>query len=283
MLLYVNNFWHGFIEKTDPINITFFIKLFISVFNKNILITSNVNDADILLECIFTTNTLINYKHWKYSFLFTGESYLSKNNLHLFSCILGFKETSENYVKCPLFIPYINCNSYYYYPVSQIPNNSICSVISHPLGLIRNKFLDKLEKRITINHGGKFRNNIGNNISGGYDSDNLLNFYKNHKFVICMENSQESYYITEKIINGFRAGIVPIYWGSPNVTKYFNHNRFLQLKSDSDSDIDEIINKILNMTDNEYLSMINEPIFIKNNDELLSELISDIKSCLHLS
>ena len=98
-----------------------------------------------------------------------------------------------------------------------------------------------------------------------------------------MENNQESYYITEKIINGFRAGIVPIYWGTPNVTKYFNPNRFLQLKSDSDSDINEIINKIINMTDDEYISMINTPIFIKNNDELLSELISDIKSCLHLS
>jgi hypothetical protein len=90
-----------------------------------------------------------------------------------------------------------------------------------------------------------------------------------------MENEQQDYYITEKIINGFRAGIIPIYWGSPNISNYFNPSRFLCVENEES--IDLIIDRILNMTDDEYLKIVNEPIFLK--DDYLSEVIEDSK-CL---
>ena len=76
MKLFVYGFWSGFIDKTNPVNISFFIDLFKNVFNKDIEI-GNFNDSDILLETIFENKTFLFDKQWKYTFLFSGESKLN--------------------------------------------------------------------------------------------------------------------------------------------------------------------------------------------------------------
>jgi len=42
-----------------------------------------------------------------------------------------------------------------------------------------------------------------------------------------MENTNSKGYITEKIINAFAAGAVPIYYGTPEVFDLFNRNAFI--------------------------------------------------------
>ena len=49
----------------------------------------------------------------------------------------------------------------------------------------------------------------------------------NARFVLTMENTKVSGYITEKIVNGFLAGSVPIYWGTLEVFKLFNKKAFV--------------------------------------------------------
>jgi hypothetical protein len=92
-----------------------------------------------------------------------------------------------------------------------------------------------------------------------------------------MENSQEEYYITEKLYNAMRAGIVPVYWGSPNVTKYFNPNRFLHVRSEYD--IGSVIHRMLSMKDEEYLSMVQEPIFVEGMNGY-ADAVRDTKSLI---
>lgn len=41
---------------------------------------------------------------------------------------------------------------------------------------------------------------------------------KQYRFAIAYENSLETGYITEKLWDCFAAGVVPIYWGAPNIT-----------------------------------------------------------------
>jgi len=43
-----------------------------------------------------------------------------------------------------------------------------------------------------------------------------------YRFSIVVENSQGAKYFTEKIIDCFRTGTIPIYWGCPNIDKYFD-------------------------------------------------------------
>ena len=284
MNVYFHNFWTGFLDSSDPINVSFFIKLLENVFNDDIIICNTPNETDILVESIFGQGSILKDKYWKYTFLFTGEAYYTTvlcNQLELYSCVLGFNNTAKNFVECPLFIPYMICNKHTYTPFIQIPEENKASVvISNTLGCVRNKFLDALDKNMDVMYGGSFKNNIGGKINGAYNSNNLLSFYRNTKFSITMENSCKDYYITEKILNGFAAGNIPVYWGSPNVTRYFNPKRFLELKTDSDIDIQELITKMVNITDKEYLDMINEPIFNDDIDVLFNNLVNSIKSTL---
>jgi len=55
---------------------------------------------------------------------------------------------------------------------------------------------------------------------------------KNYRFAICYENCQGvKGYITEKIFDCFQAGVVPIYWGAPNVTDYIPSDCFIDRRN----------------------------------------------------
>lgn len=273
----------GFIDKTDPVNVSFFIKLLERVYNTNIEISNNIHNSDILVESVFGNFSYIYQKRWKATFLFTGESYYSdfcKKNIDKYTCVLGFESTHKNFVECPLFLAYILCNSCDFTPNNDLPSNTASVVISNGSGRERNLFLEELEKHIPVFYGGAYKNNIGTQISGTYNSNNLIDFYKKTKFVVTMENSRKDYYITEKLINGFRSGVIPIYWGSPYITKYFNSKRFLILDDINENTINTLINRIKNISDDEYLSIINEPIFNISVNDLFDNVVESIKKLL---
>ena len=77
-------------------------------------------------------------------------------------------------------------------------------------------FFDKLSTYKQVSSGGRFRNNIG-----GAVADKKA-FQADHKFAIAFENTSYDGYCTEKLMEAFAAGTIPIYWGDPNVAKDFN-------------------------------------------------------------
>jgi hypothetical protein len=277
-----NGFWQGFFEKTDPIHVGFFLKLLTDVFNEDIELSFNIDDADILMESIFTNTTYINHKDWKASFLFTGESYYAQcmnNNLSQYTCILGFNPTINNFVEFPFYIVYLKSfPNMTFEPTKTIKNNYTAAVISNGSLNERTAFLEKLESRLPVLYGGSYKNNIGKKIEGNFSSDNLLNFYKNTKFVITMENTKIGHYITEKLINGFRAGTIPIYWGSQHISKHFNSKRFLILEDTTESSINAVIDRMVNMSNEEYFKIVNEPIFNIDINTVYENAINNIKN-----
>ena len=52
---------------------------------------------------------------------------------------------------------------------------------------------------------------------------------ENYKFSIAIEGFIKEEYISEKIINSFLSGSIPIYNGSPSINKYFNKNSFINI------------------------------------------------------
>jgi hypothetical protein len=289
--VYFNNFWPGFLEGKNPNTVLFFIELFKKVFNTEVIIVNNYLNANILCECAPCSldRSLLYRKKWDYSFLATGESIMRTSgkleHYKDFSCFLsGLRpESNLNQVIFPLFKSYLFCNSNKWKePVNKVPSNMVCAIIGNPNGIVRNKFLDVLEKKISVKYGGSFRNNIGYKVGGDHNSEELINFIRQHKFVVTMENYEEDYYITEKICNGLFAGVIPIYWGSPNITEYFNEDRFLHLKDDSDGEINKIIDEMLNMSDETYLKKVNSQIFKNgNNDNFIESIVNDIKYCIN--
>ena len=43
-----------------------------------------------------------------------------------------------------------------------------------------------------------------------------------YHYSIVIENAQEPYYFTEKIIDAMMCNTIPIYWGTPNIGDYFD-------------------------------------------------------------
>lgn len=62
------------------------------------------------------------------------------------------------------------------------------------------------------------------------DWSNLTDVYKDYRFVIAMENRDAPGYITEKLMNVFISGAIPIYWGNNDtVLRFFNPKAFINV------------------------------------------------------
>lgn len=283
MKLFAYGFWSGFFEKTNPTDITFFMDLFKKVFDTDIEL-GNFEESDILLETIFENNTYLYAKKWSYSFLFSGESRLNKFHKD-YTCILYGQKNHDNIINVPLFIPMLYCANNIdkinqSKTITKIPNKNICAIISNSAGKERNFFLEKLEKIISVHYAGNYKNNIPV-IKEQYNTQEFIDFVSQYKFIISMENSREETYITEKILHGFNAETIPVYWGSLNVCDYFNEERFLNISDINDADI--FINKIVEIIndDNKYLEIVNKPIYNNNKlDRTFDLIVNDIQNLI---
>ena len=60
---------------------------------------------------------------------------------------------------------------------------------------------------------------------GGYKKvDNKITALKDYYFSVTIENCREDYYFSEKLIDCFMSGTVPIYWGCPSIGNFFDMN-----------------------------------------------------------
>ena len=290
--VYFHNFWDGFIERTDTMDCSFFMKLLEKTYERPIHISKSPDNADILVESIFGYMSYLNYKKWKGTFLFTGEPHYGNiQNVDKYDCVLGFEETSGNFVQCPLYIIFLMSNSEIMNQLTSTavssrnqimppPPNRASVILSKVHGNERLAFMNHLEKKMPVYYGGKYKNNIGRIVSGHCNSPEMPDFYRRGKFAITMENGDKPHYITEKIVNGFRAGVIPVYWGSENISEYFNPRRFLRLKSASQEDMDELAKRMVSMTNQEYVDIINEPILVRSISDVCEEILVSVKKIL---
>jgi hypothetical protein len=51
---------------------------------------------------------------------------------------------------------------------------------------------------------------------------------------VVIENCREEGYFTEKILDAFRCGSVPVYWGAPDIERYFDPRGMVVCTSESD-------------------------------------------------
>ena len=85
----------------------------------------------------------------------------------------------------------------------------------------RNQFFDCLSAYKHVASGGRFRNNVGGPVA------DKLEFLKGFRFSIAFENCSHPGYATEKIVQAFGAGNIPIYWGDPQIAETFNPESFV--------------------------------------------------------
>ncbi len=110
-----------------------------------------------------------------------------------------------------------------------------------------------------INSGGRIFNSYG-----GKRVDSKRDFEAKHKFSIACENSSHKGYTTEKILQSFAAGTVPIYWGNTEVGKDFNKAAFID--ANDFSSLGDLVSYIeeVDRDPELYQTYLREPAFPKN-------------------
>jgi len=286
--IYVNGFWNGFVEKTDANHIEFFENILKKTKLSNYKITNDIYKANVLLESCFG-NSVLGAKSWKHSIFYSGEPFASNVNEYRVNknkvdhtkeaykssnikhdIVLFSEHTNNNIINLPLFVYYIYGNNFIDKLISRplitkVPKHFCCFIVSNGQSDTRNKMFEVLNSYKKVHSYGKFANNMGMNLKFDYWTEGFRRFISNYKFIICFENSKFGTYSTEKIINPYLAGIIPIYWSSHEIKNVINENSMLFLEDETDTSFQNILEKVkeLDCSDEKYLEYINRPFFNK--------------------
>lgn len=141
----------------------------------------------------------------------------------------------------------------------------------------KNKLISIIASSKNITDGHKLRHQViskyCNNIDvygRGYNPVNIkTEALKDYMFSIVIENSKKDYYFTEKLIDCFRTGTIPIYYGCPSINNFFDINGLITFNT-----IHELSHILDNFCKSEYYySKLDS---IKNNfEESKKYLISE--------
>jgi len=238
--------------------------------NKNIIWINN-NKANIIVRSHFLWEEPVWNNKKKFYIYWSGESYPINNikynskSLYIYSF---FKDNIYWVPYCSIIFNYKESQKIYPFNIDR----KLCGYCNSNPVKFREDFIDLLADKDTTNGVYALGKCIGTSkkitkkkLDGGYSTQEMYKEYSNYAFIICMENSIENGYITEKILNGYKAGSIPIYWGdSKTAKKLFNPKSFICV-NDYNS-IEECIDYILNLYNdkNNLTKMANEPMFTDN-------------------
>ena len=129
----------------------------------------------------------------------------------------------------------------------------------------RNKFINELNKYKLIDMGGKYKNNIGGLVK------NKVQFLSSYKFSISIENSEGDGYLTEKIVDSFYSGTIPIYYGDYMVDEYINQKAYILIRGEKDIKKKIEYIKMIDNDDKIYKNLLKENVLIDNNISVKAE------------
>lgn len=93
---------------------------------------------------------------------------------------------------------------------------------------------------------------------------NKFDVAKSYKFIICFENGIYPGYVTEKLLDAYVCGAIPIYWGDLGKNSILNPKAFINY-NDFES-LEKMTNFINGMSEEELLSMAEEPLLLRKPD-----------------
>jgi hypothetical protein len=138
--------------------------------------------------------------------------------------------------------------------------NKFCSFVysNAKADAFRGEFCDQLALYKKVDSGGKYKNNIGGAVVSKYK------FEKEYKFSIAFENVSHPGYMTEKLMQSFAAGCIPIYWGDPLIGESFNTDAFVNVMDFPN--VQKAIEYIVYLDQDEkaYNAMIGKPALREN-------------------
>lgn len=106
----------------------------------------------------------------------------------------------------------------------------------------------------------KYKDKIDFIAGKGYEEiENKLIALKDFRYQITIENCNIDYYFTEKLIDCFITGTIPIYWGCPSIGKFFNLDGMFHFRN-----LNELESILKIVSEEDYNS---KKLYIKENFE----------------
>ena len=256
------------------------IKLIRNDLKGKINIEIDENNPDYLIYATFGCEHILYKFNNTINIAFFTENQLPDLNFADYAVGLGHINHLDRFFTFPYIVYDMNLRNITSRDIDIIRNNVLkfekrekfCAVlITNPVGF-RLYFLNELNKYKKIDMAGRFHNNVGEYVS------DKVKFLKKYKFSIAMENSEADGYASEKIIDSFLAGTIPIYYGDYMVDEYINPKSYILIKNELD--LENKINYIIQIDndDNLYRKIMKEKVFI--DDFFVDNIQNDRKKFL---
>jgi hypothetical protein len=218
--------------------------------------------------------------------LFIGENYRASNYPHDYS--ISFDPHSDTNYRLPLWQFYLilrpELKNILFGPrVKSETFDRFCSfTVSNPANFLRNGFYDQLNSYKRVHSYGRFKTNdfeLQRFSQGKYWRNAKYEFFSKykHKFALTYEHSSYPYYCTEKLMDGFLAGSMPIYWGDPKVGDDWNEIAFINVMKIKN--VIDVIKKI-DEFDDVFNFKYNQPIFTEEQKKRHLDNISNFETWL---
>jgi hypothetical protein len=146
---------------------------------------------------------------------------------------IGFDHVvDDRYLRYPLWAWYGWTNQLlhpYDENITEEQTDFCAFVVSNPDNRIRNQIFKELSRHRHVHSAGRLFNNdsIGSDGPPGQQSSATVSYMRRFQFTIAAENSSFPGYTTEKLMQAFVAGSIPIYWGDPLVDYDFDPRSFV--------------------------------------------------------
>lgn len=201
---------------------------------------------------------------------FTGECIVPDFNLCDYAMAFDHISFGDRYLRVPLYEVLHYKPKYQTLINGTIPVKSktdFCGfVVSNDQGMKERLQMYKLLSAYKkVESGGRYMNNIGGPIKDKFAFD------QSHKFSLAFENCSHKGYTTEKIVEAFAAGAIPIYYGNPEIGKEFNTKAFVNIYDFAS--LEDAVKRVIEIDQNDelYKQMKAEPIITgarKDDSEL---------------
>jgi len=211
--------------------------IFLPILQKYFDVEVIENNPDVIIHSFFgTTHLSPQYKCKK--ILFIGENYRAAQYGSDYS--ISFDPPTDKNFRLPLWQFYLilrpELQKILFGPRIQHESfDKFCFfIVSNPNNFMRNGAFQSLNSYKRVHSYGKFMTNdlsLQQATQGRYWRDVKYEFLlKNkHKFGITYEHSPYPYYCTEKLMDAFLAGSMPIYWGDPKIKEDWNIDAFINV------------------------------------------------------
>lgn len=207
------------------------------ILEKHFNVVVDQKNPDVLFHSIFGgMRETPNYRCKK--ILYLGENWRPQRFGSDYS--ISFDPHSETNFRLPLWQVYLimrpELKDRLFNKVQHKEFERFCSfTVSNPSNQTRNSHFDKLSEYKKAHSYGKVRTNdlsLQQISKGKYWRDAKDQYFIDHphKFMMAYENTSYPYYCTEKLMDSFLAGSIPLYWGDPKVEEDWNPNAFLNVQ-----------------------------------------------------